>query len=131
MGPRKTSALQVQENGMAAMKTKAIKQKGRRLQQQVVEMIIANTEVEPSQIRSTPMGQLGPDIQMTEASRDLFPFAVECKAGGQMQEAYRALEQAERHQSGMPVVFAKADYQPAIVVMYASDWFDMCSRRVY
>jgi len=110
-------------------KSKNNKQKGRRFQQQVVEMIIANTEIEPSQIQSTPMGQIGPDIQMTEASRDLFPFAVECKAGGQMKEPYQALAQAERHQNGMPLVFAKADYQPTIVVMYASDWFDICSRR--
>lgn len=125
MGPLQTTALQVQENGMETMNTKAIKQKGRRFQQQVVEMIIANTEVEPSQIRSTPMGQLGPDIQLTRSARELFPFSIECKAGGQMQEPYRALEQAEGHQNGTPVVFAKADYQPQIVIMYAADWFKM------
>ena len=37
MGPLQTTALQVQENGMETMNTKAIKQKGRRFQQQVVE----------------------------------------------------------------------------------------------
>lgn len=44
-----------------------------------------------------------------------------------MQEPYRALEQAEGHQNGTPVVFAKADYQPQIVIMYAADWFRMLS----
>ena len=127
MGPLQTTALQVQENGMEAMKTKAIKQKGRRFQQQVVEMIIANTEIEPSQIRSTPMGQIGSDIQMTADAKEVFPFTVECKAIKQLQEPYQWLQQAENYQNGTPVVFAKADYQPQIVIMYASDWFKMLS----
>jgi len=56
------------------------KQKGRRLQQAVRDLILENfKELEPDDVRSTPMGVSGTDVQLSPAARRLFPYSTECK----------------------------------------------------
>jgi hypothetical protein len=77
------------------MKTRSAKAKGRKLQQEVRDIILeAFTELEPDDVVSTTMGDSGVDLKLSPAARKKFPYSVECKN----QEAlsiWKCLEQAE------------------------------------
>jgi len=58
----------------------ARKQKGRRLQQYVAKEILKLfPELTERDVRSTPMGVTGEDVQLSEKASALFPYSVECK----------------------------------------------------
>jgi hypothetical protein len=64
------------------MKTRSAKNKGKRLQNDVRDLILETfTELEPDDVRSTTMGDSGEDILLSPAARKLFPFATEKKKG--------------------------------------------------
>ena len=60
------------------MKTRSAKSKGRRLQNQVKELLLeAFTELEPDDIRTAIMGETGEDIKLSPAARREIPFSFE------------------------------------------------------
>jgi hypothetical protein len=62
------------------MKTRSAKNKGKRLQNDVRDLILETfKELEPDDVRSTTMGDSGEDVLLSPAARKLFPFSVECK----------------------------------------------------
>ena len=62
------------------MKTSSCKNKARVLQQAVATKILEKYEdLHVNDVRSTPMGVSGVDIQLSEAAASLFPYSVECK----------------------------------------------------
>ena len=62
------------------MKTRSAKNKGKRLQNDVRDLILETfKELEPDDVRSTTMGDSGEDILLSPAARKLFPLAVESK----------------------------------------------------
>ena len=77
------------------MRPSSAKAKGRRLQQELRDAILAAfPHLTPDDVRSTSMGASGEDTLLSPAARAAFPFASECKN----QEAlniWKALEQAE------------------------------------
>lgn len=79
------------------MRPSSAKAKGRRLQQEVRDAILAAfPTLEPGDVRSTSMGASGEDILLSPAAFRLVPFAIECKN----QEAlniWAALAQAAEH----------------------------------
>ena len=77
------------------MKTRSAKNKGKRLQNDVRDLILETfTELEPDDVRSTTMGDSGEDILLSPAARKLFPFAVECKNQERL-NIWDSLSQAE------------------------------------
>tara|TARA_Y100001963_G_C6674160_1_gene396551 strand:- start:229 stop:576 length:348 start_codon:yes stop_codon:yes gene_type:complete len=78
------------------MKTRSAKNKGKRLQNSVRDLILETfkEELEKDDVRSTTMGESGEDIQLSPAARKLFPFAVECKNQERL-NIWDALHQAE------------------------------------
>jgi hypothetical protein len=62
------------------MKTASAKQKGRKLQQWVRDVIKDIFDLGSDDVRSTSMGAGGEDILLSKAARSLFPFTIECKA---------------------------------------------------
>ena len=76
------------------MKTRSAKNKGKRLQNDVRDLILETfKELEPDDVRSTTMGDSGEDILLSPAARKLFPFAVECKNQEKL-NIWSSLEQA-------------------------------------
>ena len=78
------------------MKTRSAKNKGKRLQNKVKELLVEKfkSSLEDGDFKSTTMGESGIDIQLSPAARKKFPWAVECKN----QEAigiWKCLKQAE------------------------------------
>jgi hypothetical protein len=62
------------------MKTKSAKAKGRRLAQTVqVNLLEACPDLSQDDVRVTPSGVQGPDIQLSPAAQKRFPYAIECK----------------------------------------------------
>jgi hypothetical protein len=62
------------------VRPQSAKAKGRRLQQEVRDAILATfPELEPDDVRSTSMGASGADILLSPAARRRFPFTVEAK----------------------------------------------------
>jgi len=73
------------------------KSKGRRLQQYLRDIILENfPNLEPDDVRSTPMGSSGTDLMMSPKAQKVFPFAPECKNQESL-SIWAALKQAEKN----------------------------------
>ena len=100
------------------MKPRSAKNKGKRLQNKVRDIILEKFDkLEPDDVRSITMGDSGEDILLSPAARRLFPYSVECKN----QEAlniWSSLEQAENN-SGKhtPLVIFKRNRSKTYAVL--------------
>ena len=91
------------------MKPRSAKNKGKRLQNKVRDLIIEKfTQLEPDDVRSITMGDSGEDILLSPAARRLFPFSVECKNQEKL-NIWSSLEQAEGNSGNHPplVIFKR------------------------
>ena len=100
------------------MKTRSAKNKGKRLQNEVRDLILETfKQLEPDDVRSTTMGDSGEDVLLSPAARKLFPFAVECKNQEKLNiwESYsQAVENSKDYE---PVVVIKRNnHKPLVVV---------------
>ena len=79
------------------MKSRSAKNKGKRLQNQVRDLLLEKfQQLEEDDVRSTTMGDSGEDILLSPAARRLFPFSVECKNQEKL-NIWSSLEQAENN----------------------------------
>ena len=78
------------------MKTRSRKNKGKRLQNKIRDLILETfkDELEQDDVRSITMGDSGEDILLSPVARKLFPFSVECKNQERL-SIWEALIQAE------------------------------------
>ena len=90
------------------MKPRSAKNKGKRLQNKVRDLIIEKFNIlESDDVRSITMGDSGEDILLSPAARKLFPFSVECKNQEKL-SIWSALEQAEENSGNhSPLVIFK------------------------
>ena len=100
------------------MKTRSAKNKGKRLQNNVRDLLLETfTQLEPDDVRSTTMGESGEDIQLSPAARKLIPFAFECKNQEKLNiwESYsQAVDNCKDYE---PVVVIKRNnHKPLVVV---------------
>lgn len=96
----------------------AAKAKGRRLQQDVRDAILKlHPSLTYNDVRSTGMGQSGLDVQLSEAARELFPWAVECKRKEKI-NVYADWEQAEANKEDLePLLIIRKSRKPALAVL--------------
>jgi hypothetical protein len=115
---------------MAAIKISSAKAKARRGQQWVRDRLLELfPELAPDDVRSTPMGVTGEDVQLSPKARALFPFAIECKTKKAF-SIYKEFEQADKHKKDFPgLLFIKADRKEPLVVMSADTFFQVWSRK--
>lgn len=107
------------------MTPRSAKAKGRRLQQQIRDMILeVFPELEKDDVRSTAMGQNGEDIQLSPKAREFIPLQIECKNKKEV-SVINWLEQAKTHGDYTPVVIAKQDYSDPVVVIDAQTFFKL------
>jgi len=101
------------------MKPQSRKQKGRKFQQWVRDLLIEKLDIHPEDIESRSMGAAGEDIMMAQAARKKFPFAIECKNQESL-NVWKAYEQAESNSGDYePIVFIKRNNQKPLVVVDA------------
>ena len=102
------------------MKTQSCKAKGRRLQQKIVEDLYkVFHDLEEGDLRSTPMGSGGEDVQMSAKAMKLIPYSFEAKNQERL-NIWNALEQSEHNCNGRHpvVVIKKNNKRPYAVISW-------------
>ncbi len=100
------------------MKPRSAKNKGKRLQNKVRDLILEKfNTLEPDDVRSITMGDSGEDIFLSPAARKLFPFSVECKNQEKL-NIWSSLEQAETNSGNhIPIVIFKRNRSKTYVAL--------------
>jgi hypothetical protein len=108
------------------MKTRSAKSKGRRLQNQVKDILLeAFTELEPDDIRTAIMGETGEDIKLSPAARRQIPFSFECKNQEKI-NIWSSLEQAEENSGdSKPVLIFKRNRSKTYAVLEIEDFISL------
>jgi len=107
------------------MKPQSAKAKGRRLQQQVRDILLdLYPQLKADDIRSTGMGQTGEDVQLSPAARAVIPFQIECKNKKEV-AVINWLKQAATHGEHIPIVVAKQNHSDPVVVIDALTFFKL------
>ena len=108
------------------MKTRSAKNKGKRLQNDVRDLILETfTELEPDDVRSTTMGDSGEDVLSSPAARKLFPFSVECKNQEKL-SIWSSLEQTETNAGKhTPLLIFKRNRSKTYAVLQLDDLMKM------
>ena len=108
------------------MKPRSAKNKGKRLQNQVRDLILEKfNQLEQDDVRSITMGDSGEDILLSPAARRLFPFSVECKNQEKL-NIWSSLEQAEANsEKGKPVLIFKRNRSKTYAVLEIQDFIDL------
>ena len=107
------------------------KAKGRRLQQQVRDLLLETfqNELEFDDIRSAIMGESGEDIKLSPAARKLIPYSFECKNQEKL-NIWEALNQAEEN-SGVsaPVLIFKRNRSKTYAVIDIEEFIKLIYDR--
>ena len=108
------------------MKTRSAKNKGKRLQNDVRDLILETfKELEPDDVRSTTMGDSGEDVLLSPAARKLFPFSVECKNQEKL-NIWSSLEQTETNAGKhTPLLIFKRNRSKTYAVLQLDDLMEM------
>ena len=107
------------------MKTQSRKAKGRRLQQQFMQLLIEKLDIDPEDIESRSMGAGGEDLIMSKAARNKFPYSVECKNQERL-NIWQAWEQANGNKGLYePLVVIKKNGVRPLIVVDAENFLEM------
>ena len=107
------------------MKTQSRKAKGRRLQNQFMQLLIEKLDIDPEDIESRSMGAAGEDLIMSKAARNKFPYSIECKNQERM-NIWQAWDQANNNKGLYePLVVIKKNGVRPLVVLDAENFLDM------
>jgi len=112
------------------MSPRSAKAKGRKLQTWVVEKLLnVFKRLTPLDVRSTPMGVNGVDVQLSTSAYRKFPYNIECKNTERIRTLYNYYEQAISHdhieQDGEPLLIVKMNRQKPLVVVDAEHFIDL------
>lgn len=106
------------------MKPKSAKQKGRRLQNMLLEMVEARLSQPETHVRTAVMGESGDDLQVWGAD---WPYVVEAKNTERLQ-IWKALAQAEARtdeEHPEPLLFFKRNHSDIYAVVRAEHLLDL------
>ena len=109
------------------MKPRSAKNKGKRLQNKVRDLILEkfNSKLEPDDVRSITMGDSGEDILLSPAARRLFPFSVECKNQEKL-NIWSSLEQADDNsKESIPVLIFKRNRSKTYAVIEFKEFVEL------
>jgi len=100
------------------MKPRSAKNKGKRLQNQVRDLILEKfQQLEDDDVRSTTMGDSGEDVLLSPFARKLFPFSIKCKNQEKL-NIWSSLEQAENNSgSHTPLLIFKRNRTKTYAVL--------------
>lgn len=112
------------------MKTSSAKQKGRLLQQLIAKKVQKVFNLQPDDVRSTPMGCSGSDIMMSPLAKSKFPFDVEAKNQEKV-SIWKAYEQsAVRADPELtPLLIIKRNRTKPLVVLDFEDFMNLVGNK--
>ena len=101
------------------MKPSSAKQKGRKFQQWVRDILINTLGIDAEDIESRSMGAGGEDIMLSRIAREKFPLSIECKNQESL-NVWKSYKQAEANCGEYePILFMKRNNQKPLVVVDA------------
>jgi|TARA_B110000495_G_C23001882_1_gene591378 hypothetical protein len=109
------------------MKTRSAKNKGKRLQNSVRDVLLETfkEDLEPDDIKSAVMGDSGEDIQLSPAARKLIPYSIECKNQEKL-NIWSSLEQAEGNsKESTPVLIFKRNRSKTYAVVELKEFIKL------
>ena len=111
------------------MSPRSAKAKGRKLQTWVVEKLLETfNKLTDKDVRSTPMGVNGVDVQLSTAAYERFPYDIECKNTERMTTLYNYYEQAISHDSGgEPLLIVKMNHKKPLAIVDAEHFVKVVS----
>lgn len=107
--------------------SRTAKNKGKLGQNEVRDRLLQTfPQLEPDDIKSTTMGDIGEDIQLSPAARKLIPLTIEVKRRkSALKTLYDWYAQATHHGKGEPAVFFRSDYKPWLVVVGIDHYLEL------
>ena len=120
------------KSGLRKMSVRSAKAKGRKLQTWVAEKLLSLLKnVTELDIKSTPMGVNGVDVQLSSQAFKQFPYNIECKNTERIRTIYNYYEQAISHDNiekeGEPLLIIKMNRQKPLVVVDAEHFIELVS----
>jgi hypothetical protein len=109
------------------MKTRSAKNKGKRLQNTVRDILLETfkEDLEPDDVKSAVMGDSGEDIQLSPAARKIIPYSIECKNQEKL-NIWSALEQAEENsKESTPVLIFKRNRSKTYAVIEFKEFVEL------
>lgn len=113
------------------MKPQSCKAKGRKLQQELRDILISELGIDPLDIESTATGLSGCDLFLSAAARERFPFGAECKNTERL-SIWEDLKQAKANaaKEGLkPLLVFRKNNWPTHVVLELGDFLDLIKKR--
>ena len=108
------------------MKSRSAKNKGKRLQNTVRDILLETfNTLESDDIKSAVMGDSGEDVQLSPAARKLIPYSIECKNQEKL-NIWSSLEQAEKNSGdSKPVLIFKRNRSKTYAVLEIEDFIKL------
>ena len=107
------------------MRASSAKAKGRRAAAEFQQLLLARfPELHPDDIRITPSGVNGEDLQLSPKARELLNFHFEIKNQERF-NIWEALKQSKNHGKSKPVVVFKRNRTPFHVCMEVETFLDL------
>lgn len=111
--------------GASSMKTSSAKNKGRKLQQWVMDKLRKAIRVEEDDIQSRSMGAGGEDIMLSPLARSKFPYSIECKNVERL-NVWNAYDQAVANSAEyIPLLIMKKNRRMPLAVFKADHFFHL------
>ena len=109
------------KSGLRKMSVGSAKAKGRKLQTWVAEKLLSLLKnVTELDIKSTPMGVNGVDVQLSSQAFKQFPYNIECKNTERLTTIYNYYEQAVTHNHyGEPLLVIKMNRKNPLIIVDA------------
>lgn len=103
---------------MPISSTRSAKNKGRRLQKIIVDLILNKIPTLTSRdVTSTPMGVNGADVTLSEAAASLFPYEIEAKNQEIFGTIYKFYDQAKSHGDLEPLLVIKMNKRKPLAIV--------------
>lgn len=111
------------------MKTQSAKAKGRKLQKEIVAMILETfPELQEDDVVSRSMGVSGTDVMLSPKAQQLFPYAVEAKNKERL-NVWEAIQQSEKNSGDLtPVLFFTRNRTKTYVCIEATEFMKLTKK---
>lgn len=110
------------------MRTSSCKAKGRRACQEFQQLILRwFPDLSQRDVRVTPSGVTGADIQLSQAAEKVFPYAIEVKNQEKL-NIWQSLDQTQRHADGLelkPLLAFRRNRSELYVALKAEHFFEL------
>jgi len=113
------------------MKTASAKRKGRKAAVELQKILLRTfPELEPDDLRVTPSGIAGEDLQLSPRAREILPYVFEVKNKEQI-SIWRVIDQARGHSKNLkhrPVVVFRKNRTPFHVCMEFNSFLELLKK---